>query len=153
MAMSNQNTLTELSAYPVVTTWPIQWGDQDAFGHVNNTVPIRWFESSRLAYLEQTPLHAREVSGGLGPILAAIHCNYRSQLTYPDTIHVGARIAAIGRTSFKMEHAVYSEAGRSIAAEGDSVVVVFNYETQKPTRVPDEVRAAIEAIEGRSLSS
>ncbi|MFP6613142.1 MAG: thioesterase family protein [Pirellulales bacterium] len=151
--MSNQNTLTELSEYPVVTTWPIQWGDQDAFGHVNNTVPIRWFESSRLAYLEKTPLHAHAVSGGLGPILAAIHCNYRSQLTYPDTIHVGARIAAIGRTSFKMEHAVYSEAGRSIAAEGDSVVVVFNYETQKPTRVPDEVRAAIEAIEGRSLSS
>ena len=153
MAMSNQDTLTELSAYPIVTTWPIQWGDQDAFGHVNNTVPIRWFESARLAYLEQTPLHAIGVPGGLGPILAAIHCNYRSQLTYPDTIHVGARIAAIGRTSFKMEHAVYSEAGRSIAAEGDSVVVVFNYETQKPTRVPDEVRAVIEAIEGRSLSS
>ena len=27
---------------------PVQWGDQDAFGHVNNTVPHRWFESVRI---------------------------------------------------------------------------------------------------------
>jgi len=24
--------------FPVWITWPVQWGDQDAFGHVNNTV-------------------------------------------------------------------------------------------------------------------
>jgi acyl-ACP thioesterase len=31
----------DLAAYPVAV--PVQWGDQDAFGHVNNTVPLRWF--------------------------------------------------------------------------------------------------------------
>lgn len=148
--MSNQDIVEPLSAYPVSIKLPILWGDQDAFGHVNNTIPIRWFESARLAYLEQTPLQSREATGGLGPILASVHCNYRSQLTYPDTVHIGARITRIGRTSFTMEHAIYSEAQEVIAADGDSVIVVFNYETQKPTPVPGDIRAVIETIENRA---
>ena len=44
----------ELADFPVVIALPVQWGDQDAFGHVNNTIPIRWFESSRIAYLEHS---------------------------------------------------------------------------------------------------
>jgi len=27
--------------FPVVISWPVQWGDQDAFGHVNNTIYFR----------------------------------------------------------------------------------------------------------------
>ncbi len=37
-------------ACPVVLSIPIQWGDQDAFGHVNNTRSIRWYESARMEY-------------------------------------------------------------------------------------------------------
>lgn len=34
-----------LADFPVVIDWPVQWGDMDAFQHVNNTVFFRWFES------------------------------------------------------------------------------------------------------------
>ena len=92
----------ELQEFPVVITVPVQWGDQDSFGHVNNTIPFRWFESARIAYLEQSDLGHLMDANGLGPILAAIGCNYRRQLHYPDTVHVGARVASIGRTSMVM---------------------------------------------------
>jgi len=151
--MQDPKDIAALADYPSVVTLPIQWGDQDAFGHVNNTVPIRWFESSRIAYLRRTPLETLDVGEGLGPILATITCNYRLQLLYPDTVHIGARVTHIGNSSMHIEHAAFSEAHGAIAVEGNSVVVVFDYATQKPVRVPDEVRASIEHLEGRSLVS
>ena len=140
-----------LSDFPVVVTLPLQWGDQDAFGHVNNTVPIRWFESARVAYLEQSVMSPMMQAGGLGPILASVTCNYRRQLHYPDRVSIGARISKIGRSSLVMEHVVYSEKLDAIAADGTSTVVVFDYEANRPTRVPDEIRKAFELLEGRTI--
>jgi acyl-CoA thioester hydrolase len=140
-----------LAEYPVIITLPVQWGEQDAFGHVNNTVPLRWFESARIAYIEQAGLAGMMEDDDCGPIVASITCNYRRQIKYPDTLHVGARIGRIGRSSFAMEHAVYSTASGAIAVDGETVVVVFNYASQRPVRVPDTIRAAMARLEGRAL--
>lgn len=142
-----------LADYPVILTLPVQWGDQDAFGHVNNTVPIRWMESARIAYMERMGWTEWCAPQGLGPILAAIHCNYRRQINFPDTIQIGARVTRIGRTSFTMEHACFSDSQQAIVADGDSVIVVFDYASQKPTPMPADLRQAIEAIEGKPLPS
>ena len=137
-----------LAEYPVIISLPVQWGDMDAFGHVNNTAAIRWFESARIAYVEAAGLGELMQGRGTGPILAAIHCNFRKQITYPDTVHIGARVSEIRRSSFKMQHAVYSEAGGWISADGQSTIVVFDYQTQRPVRVPDSIRQAVAKIEG-----
>ena len=142
---------SELADFRTVIRLPIHWGDQDAFGHVNNTVPIRWFESSRIDYIEQGCRGLMKESQKTGPILASITCNYRRQLHFPDTVRVGARVSRLGRSSLTMEHVVYSESQQAIAADGSSVIVIFNYETNRPTRIPDEVRAAIERLEGKSF--
>lgn len=141
----------ELAEYPVVIKLPIQWGDQDAFGHVNNTVPIRWFESARIAYLEHSGLEHLMTGHGLGPILASITCHYRRQLLYPDTVLVAARVSRLGRSSMTMDHAVYSEGQKQLAADGTSTVVVFDYDAQKPRRMPEDLRAAVEKLEQKTL--
>jgi len=51
--MTNPSEPADLADHPVVITWPVQWGDQDAFGHVNNVVYFRWMESARIAYFRQ----------------------------------------------------------------------------------------------------
>jgi acyl-CoA thioester hydrolase len=89
----------------------------------------------------------------VGPILAAIGCNYRRQIKYPDSVIVGARITRIGRSSMTMAHMVWSQLHQAIAADGESTVVVFDYKTNQPRRVPDEFRQLIEKLEGRSLDS
>jgi acyl-CoA thioester hydrolase len=151
------NPPAELAAFPAVVRLPVQWGDQDAFGHVNNAVYFRWFESSRIAYLERIGLgekHSGQPAGGddIGPILAAIGCNYRRQIKYPDTILVGARITRIGRTSLTMTHALWSEMQQAIAADGESTVVVFSYRENHPQRVPEELRSLISRLEGNSFA-
>jgi len=149
--MHDVNAIAELAEFPVVTTLPIQWGDQDAFGHVNNTVPIRWFESSRIDYLQRTGLSMLHPEDGLGPILASVTCHYRRQQLFPDNVHIGARVTRIGRSSLTVTHGVYSETRREIAVEGETVLVVFDYGAQRPVRVPDAIRDAIGQLEGREI--
>ena len=135
--------------FPVWITVPVQWGDQDAFGHVNNTVYFRWFESARIAYADGIRLSEGDAGKDVDPILAAISCQYLRQLTYPDTVHVGARISRIGRSSLTMEHCLISEQWRAVAATGDSTLVAFDYAAQKSVPVPASVRARIEQLEGK----
>lgn len=141
-----------LAGFPVTVTLPVQWGDQDAFDHVNNTVYFRWYESARIAYGRQVGLHLWKETRNIGPILASITCDYRRQLTFPDTIHVGARVTRIGRSSMTMEHVLVSEAVGGVAAEARSAVVMFDYNAGRSYPVPDEIRRAIEELEGRSFA-
>ncbi len=142
----------ELADFPARIELPVQWGDQDAFGHVNNTVYFRWYESARIVYLERLGLGDKNSTSGLGPILAAIGCDYRRQVKYPDRVLVGARVIRIGRTSMTMEHKVWSRAQQAVVADGHSTIVAFDYAADRPRAVPAEMRAAIEQLEGRELA-
>jgi acyl-CoA thioester hydrolase len=141
----------ELADHPFAIKWPVQWGDQDAFGHVNNVVYFRWMESARIEYFNAADFGASANNQGIGPILASIKCDFRRQLLYPDTLLISASVVSIGRTSLKMVHRVYSTAQQAIAAEGDSVIVMFDYQSQKPVPVSAEIRAKVAALEGRPV--
>jgi acyl-CoA thioester hydrolase len=143
----NAATPELLKDYPIVLTLPILWGDQDAFGHVNNVVYFRWCESARVAYLDDTGLQDLMTKENLDPILASIKCDYLKQLNFPDTIRIGARISRIGTKSVSMEHAIYSDTLQAVAAKADSVVVIFDYGKQTSCAIPPDVRGLIEKIE------
>jgi acyl-CoA thioester hydrolase len=138
-----------LPDFPSIITLPVQWGEQDLFGHVNNTVYFRWIESSRIKYLEQIGLSDLMQREQIGPILAAITCNYRRQLNYPDTVEIGSKIVRLGRTSLTMANAVWSTRQQALTADSESTIVVFDYKTQKPTPIPAAIREAIEQFQGK----
>jgi acyl-CoA thioester hydrolase len=140
----------QLAAHPFRITWPVQWADQDAFGHVNNVIYFRWFESARIAYFGRPELAAPMSNQGVGMILASIKGDFRTQLTYPDTLVISARVESFGRTSLRMTHLLYSMAQQAIAAEADSVIVMFDYSAQRPVPVPHDIRAKIDRLEGRT---
>ncbi len=84
-----------LSAFPVVVEIPVQWGEMDAYGHVNNTVIFRFFESARVAFLERCRFVAAYDELKIGGILHSTDCRFRQPLYYPDTVLVGARATEI----------------------------------------------------------
>lgn len=145
--MKNVDAPELLQDYPIILTLPILWGNQDAFGHVNNVVYFRWCESARVAYLNDTGLQDLMSKAKLGPILASIKCDYLRQLNFPDTVRIGARVTRIGNKSVSMEHAIYSDALQAVAAKADSVVVLFDYVQQKSCEIPNDVRQLIEQLE------
>ena len=141
-----------LDEFPVTIEVPVWWGDQDAFGHVNNTVYLRWFESARIAYSERSGLADLYRTRKVGPILASISCQFRRQVRYPEVVRVGARVTRIGRTSLTMDHLAVSRSEGAIVAEGSSVLVVFDYGSNTSFPVPESLREAIGRLEGRSVS-
>lgn len=141
----------KLEGYSTLTRLPVQWGDQDAFGHVNNVVYFRWFETSRVDLLNACQSSVTMNGTGLGPILASVNCNYRRQLRFPDTVIVGAKVSRIGRSSADISHVIISLAQGEIIAEGVSVIVVFDYTAQRVTRIPEDLRQQFEQL-SRDLS-
>ena len=140
-----------LTGFPVVVTVPVQWGDQDAFGHVNNTVYFRWMESARIAYGHRIGLLDLLGTQQIGPILASTSCDYRRPVNFPDTIHVGIRTTRIGRTSLAHEHRIVSQEQQAVVAEGTSTTVVFDYGANRSHPVPEPVRRSIETLEGHTF--
>jgi acyl-CoA thioester hydrolase len=138
-----------LEGYPVVITIPVLWGDEDAFGHVNNITYLRWCEAARIDYLCRVSFFPPLPPKGLAPILASVKCDYKMAVKYPDTVHVGARVTRIGNSSFQMEHSIISGNFGKLAAHIDSILVVLDYSLNRPARVPDEVRKTIGEVEGR----
>ena len=145
--MSDCQTL--LTGFPVVTTIPVLWGDQDAFGHVNNLAYLRWAETARVEYLLRVGMFPSLPPSGIAPILASVKCDYEAPVTYPDTILAGARVTRIGTSSVQMEHLVVSQNQGRVVARVDSTLVLLDYSRNKPVPVPAEIRKIVADIEGR----
>ncbi|MBW3655949.1 MAG: acyl-CoA thioesterase [Gemmatimonadetes bacterium] len=138
-----------VAGYPVVVDIPVAWGDMDYFRHVNHAVFFRYFESARIEYLERIGFRALAEEDPAGPILASTGCRFRRPLTWPDTVAVGARATEVSEDRFAMAYRLVSRKLGEVAAEGDGVLVSFDYASQRKVPLPERVRRAIELLEGR----
>jgi acyl-CoA thioester hydrolase len=127
---------------------PVQWGDMDAVGHVNNAIYFRYVESGRIAYFGALD-DGIDVQSGMseGPILADIQCSYIGQLRYPAQIDVGTRTARLGTKSFTVEAGIFVAGEDEPVATSRGVVVWFDYLNQRTTEVPERIRQRILEIE------
>jgi acyl-CoA thioester hydrolase len=144
-----------MKGFAVSLTIPVLWGDMDALRHVNNARYFAWFETVRIAYFERLrggP--APTALSDFGPILASTKCDYLRPVVYPGTVDVGARVAEVGNSSVRMDYLVVrSDAPDEPCARGTSVVVLVRYATLEKVKVPDEMRAAITALEDGAAAS
>jgi acyl-CoA thioester hydrolase len=136
-----------LGRFPVSTSFPVAWGEMDAFLHVNNTVYARWAESGRIAYFDRLRLMERKDEEGIGPILARLSIDYRRPVTYPDTLVLETAVVRIGKSSFTMSNRMTSKAQGAQVATTEEIIVLFDYRAGKPTPVDEKLRAAILALE------
>lgn len=138
-----------LARFPIVITVPVAWGEMDAFGHVNNIVYFRYFESARIAYLDAIGFRGGADTAGIGPILAATECRFRLPLAYPDTVRVAARTVDVAADRFTMEYRIVSERSGAVAAEGSGTIVAYDYVNSTKATLPNDVRARISDLESR----
>ena len=136
-----------LARCPVAIEIPVAWGEMDSFQHVNNIVYLRYFESARVAYFVRLKLIEYMNETGIGPILASIQCRFKIPLTYPDTVSVGTRISKVEDDRFVMEYFLVSHKHQKIAAEGEGVIVSFDYRENVKAPLPAEIKRRIAALE------
>lgn len=132
--------------YPVIIDLKVQWGDMDAFNHVNNIMYFRYFESARIAFFEQVS-DMEMKPDKVAPILAETSCRYKFPLTYPDNIKVGARVIENQDFGFVMEYAVYSEKHSRVTSIGTGRIVMLDYTTHEKVKPKQHFIDAINNIE------
>jgi acyl-CoA thioester hydrolase len=138
---------TLLASFPVVIEIPVQWGEMDAYGHVNNTVFFRYFESARMEYLDRCGLVESHAKDQVGAILHSTTARFRQPLYFPDSVQIGARAAEIQADRFTMNYTVVSLGRNLVVAEGSGVIVSFDYARAGKTPLPEGVRQAIARME------
>lgn len=141
-----------IEGYPVVIEIPVAWGEMDAFGHLNNVVYFRYFESARIAYFERLDLLGLMTQKGIGPILASTSCKFRIPLTYPDKVLSGAKVTKIEKDRFTMNYIIVSAKHQKTAAEGEGLIVAYDYRESKKIPVPQKLRDRIMNIEESAAS-
>ncbi len=132
-----------LDGFPVIVRLPVQWGEMDAYGHVNNAVLFRYFETARIAFLERCGFLEAYERDKIGAILHSTDCRFRRALRYPDTVLVGGRALDVSEDRFTMGYRVVSLEHDEVVAEGAGVVVSYDYVREAKTALPEEVRRRI----------
>jgi acyl-CoA thioester hydrolase len=136
-----------LNDYPVILKQAVRWGDMDSFNHVNNTVYFKYFEDVRIAYFDKIDAMLNMDDLKVGPILANARTDFRVPLTYPDTVSVACKITDMHEKKFTMRFIVYSHTLEKIAAEGDGLIVFFDYAKRKSCAVPENIVNKINRLE------
>ena len=127
----------------------VRYADTDAQGHVFFSNYLTYFDEAHGAYFRAIGVPwPKLMEMGLESYHVSVHCDFKGSAFYEDTLHVHARIARIGNSSYTFECAIYKEQSDELIASGTITAVFVTPETRQPTRVPDEIRQAVAAYEG-----
>ena len=131
-----------------LTPITVRFRDIDAMGHVNNAVFFTYLETARVEYIRNVVLQTRSRDlSEAGVILAEISCRFKAPIFYGQKVKVGTRVAEMRNSSILIDQHI--EADGQLAAAAKAVVVHYDYQTGKSLRIPDEMRARVEAFETR----
>lgn len=134
----------------------LRWGDQDAYGHVNNVAYARYLEEARVrVFWRGTGRERTGMEGhfrGARPedpkmLVAGQQIEFLGVLEYGDApITVEMWIGRLGGSSLEVHYEVVdgSAAERRVVARAVTTVVIVDGLTLRPTRMTPEARAAVE---------
>ena len=124
--------------------------DTDAMGHINNAVYVTYLEVGRQAYW--LALEKLKNYGNVPFILAHVTCDVRSEALGDEVLEVGLRCEWIGTKSFAFVYEIRARDDGRVVAEARTVQVCYDYTAKRSIAVPGDLRARLEAFEGRPLA-
>jgi acyl-CoA thioester hydrolase len=148
-----------------VTHLATRWGDQDAYGHVNNSRYFTYFEQARVDWLAAHRPGWQDADAL--PTVVRAACDYKRPVEHPATLRIALSVDPPGRTSLTTRYVVRlagADAGGTgaqgtgalsgaddpgaegpVCATGEVVLVWVRRATGRPVRLPADLRAALDA--------
>jgi acyl-CoA thioester hydrolase len=133
------------SEFKVWRRFTTRWADNDAYGHVNNTVFYEWFDSAVNAWLVEQGMLDIETGDPIA-LVVETRCSYFAPLAFPGEVDVGLRVVELGRSSIRYGIGVFRVDEDAAAAQGDFVHVVVDRSSRRPVEIPAEWRSKLEAV-------
>lgn len=122
-----------------------RWADNDAYGHVNNTIFYQWFDSAVNAWMVEEDMLDIASGDPIG-LVVETHCTYFAPLSFPQDVDVGLAVARLGRSSVRYRIGVFAKKETSAAAQGEFVHVMVDRGSRRPVDIPADWRVKLEAI-------
>jgi acyl-CoA thioester hydrolase len=123
----------------------LRWADNDAYGHVNNTVYYQWFDSAVNSWLVGEGLLDIDAGDPIA-LVVGTSCNYFAPLSFPGDVEVGLRVAELGRSSVRYGIGVFAPGAEQAAAAGEFVHVAVSRAERRPVPWPEAWRTAFAAL-------
>ena len=133
-------------SYRWYMTIATRWADNDAYGHVNNTVYYQWFDTAVNAWLVEAGLLDIEKGDPIG-LVVETGCAYFAPLSFPGDVEVGIAVERLGNSSVTYRIGVFGSGQAGPAAQGHFTHVYVGRDSRRPVSLPETWRAKLEQLQ------
>lgn len=132
----------------------VRYIEVDAQRHVFFGHYLTYFDVGLAEYLRAIGFTLQEMLvAGWDIFYVEAKCEYKGRARFDDLLHVHTTIDPIGNTSFTFKFAIHKQPDDDLIATGKIVAVAVEVKTEKPIRVPDELREAVGKFEGKAVTT
>jgi acyl-CoA thioester hydrolase len=135
-------TPVTIDDFPLRSLDKIRYADTDRQGHVNNAVFATLLETGRVELLFDPAAPLAEPGSAF--VIARLALDFRAEIVWPGEVLIGTRVAAIGRSSVRLEQALF-QGGRCVAM-GETVTVLMDETTRRSRPLPPAAVARLSAL-------
>jgi len=132
-------------AYRWYMTIATRWADNDAYGHVNNTVFYQWFDTAVNQWLIEAGLLDIERGDPIG-LVVETGCSFFAPLSFPGEVEVGIAVDQLGTSSVTYRIGVFQAGATESLAQGNFTHVYVNRDSRRPAPLPDSWRQVLEML-------
>jgi acyl-CoA thioester hydrolase len=123
--------------FPFLSREKLRYADTDRQGHVNNAVFATFLETGRVEMLLTGGVDLVGEDGAF--VIARLLLDFRKEVNWPGEVEIGTRVASLGRSSLRLEQAVFQ--GGECVATAETVVVLTDVNTRRSKAFSEEARA------------
>ena len=143
--------MTAAGRQPFSLVERVRFGDLDAMGHLNNVEFLRFFETARIAYIQElVPGHTPTQRGDFGFIFAECQISYRTPAFFGEELRVFVEPQRLGRSSLRLGFRMVCEGDGRLVADGHGTLVGYDYDAGRSQPIPDELRERLGVTEPRT---
>ena len=132
-------------AYRWFMTIATRWTDNDAYGHVNNTVYYQWFDTAVNQWLVGQELLDIKAGDPIG-LVVETSCSYFGPLSFPGEIEVGIAIERLGTSSVTYRIGVFETGQAEPSAQGYFTHVYVGRDSRRPVPLLQAWRAKLATL-------
>ena len=132
-------------AYRYFITVATRWADNDAYGHVNNTVFYQWFDTAVNQWLVEQELLDIGRGDPIG-LVVETGCTYFAPLSFPGDVEVGIAVERLGSSSVTYRIGVFGAGAAEPAAQGHFTHVYVERDNRRPAPLSHNWRSKLESL-------
>lgn len=127
----------------------VRWGECDAQGIVFNAQYMNYIEVAQAEYFRNLgmPHYGEEVRKRFDLATVKATIEYLAPARVDDLLDVFTRVSHVGNSSITFSTEMYVDGADTVCNQSEMIYANFDSATGAPRRIPDDIRATIQAFE------